>query len=582
MSDNPKESREQQNHLGTLLGGLGGFAAVLTVIIYSFVHPLLTALAGGENTGGYWWLLIFEGMFVVISCFWLIALASPNRKEHLASLQEEYLRQHYQQRLGKILDRLSHWFSKNINKNQHPVAYYWSASLWRFTLVIAVLYPFFTLLIQWLMGNQTAQLSDVLIFPAIVVWWQRLLIGFLLLLSGFALYRLFQNIVNDDSEQRFFWALIAFLPFIIAFSLALNNNIHYLLWVPLGVILFFVVWFYLVYKLSCWVSKSKKGFYSTIKFINLASAFALSVVGVAGFVMADTRAITITFTLAITILVLETLQRLQLIKYYLIRALLLNSLLLLLLGLVIIFNAQLGSTIRASLIFIGFLPIINAFFDYLSIGLTRYLLQKSLQSRFPALLGFVDAIGAAVFFLLLKASLLTLFILLQDANGEPLLPLLGEAGLLKQIEQQPHDFYWLYFVLFSTLIPTILHLNLACFSFAVTSFAGLRRWLKGLAERLHQPNEDWIKTVFAFLQLVLFSTVMIVVPLWAFSHLWQLLVFLIWGEPDVLKQLLSWAESYAEWVAAFRLQLAIWLENFGAWLIAIYDQARLGLINHNN
>jgi hypothetical protein len=234
------------------------------------------------------------------------------------------------------------------------------------------------------------------------------------------------------------------------------------------------------------------------------------------------------------------------------RLALFNGLLFLLLGFATIFSTELNASSQALLVFLGFLPIINAFFDYLSIGLTRYLLQKSLQSRFPTFLGFVDAVGAALFFLLLKASLLTLFVLLQNTNGEPLLPLLGEQGLLKQIEQQPHDFYWLYFVLFSTLIPTIFHLNLACFSLAVTSFAGLRRWLKGLAERLHQPNEDWIKTVVAFLQLVLFSTVTIVVPLWALSHLWQLLVFLIWGEPDVLKQLLSWAESYAEWVAAFR------------------------------
>jgi hypothetical protein len=234
MSENPKESREQQNHLATLLGGLGGFAAVLTVIIYSFVHPLLTALAGGENTGGHWWLLIFEGMFVVISCFWLIALVSPNRKEHLVSLQEEHLRQHYQQRLGKILDRLSHWFSKNINKNQHPVAYYWSADLWGFTLLVAVLYPFLSLLIQWLMGNQAAQLGGVVIFPLIEYYWYRWLIVCLLFGGGYSLYKYRKLSVNKaDDIMQVLWLIFFSTILVTIFSIALSTFSTLFLWTPI-------------------------------------------------------------------------------------------------------------------------------------------------------------------------------------------------------------------------------------------------------------------------------------------------------------------------------------------------------------
>ena len=144
---------------------------------------------------------------------------------------------------------------------------------------------------------------------------------------------------------------------------------------------------------------------------------------------------------------------------------------------------------QSLIIFLLILPLVNALFDYLSIGLTRYLLAGSLHSNAPMFWGVIDGIGAVVLFLVLKLSLVSLLMVLKDANSEPLLWLLGENGLFSQIRANPSEYVWLYFTLFSTLIPTLVHLNLACLSLIATTVKPLPALFNWIADALLHPND---------------------------------------------------------------------------------------------
>ena len=115
---------------------------------------------------------------------------------------------------------------------------------------------------------------------------------------------------------------------------------------------------------------------------------------------------------------------------------------------------------KSLLLFLGFLPLINAVFDYFSIGLTRYLLQNSLDSGLPWIRGLLDAVAAIILFVLLKLTLVTLFVLLTDSNNNPLIQLGGDHGLFQGLRTDPNGYIWLYFTLFSTLIPAVLVMEL--------------------------------------------------------------------------------------------------------------------------
>nr|CAA6829046.1 MAG: Unknown protein [uncultured Thiotrichaceae bacterium] len=122
----------------------------------------------------------------------------------------------------------------------------------------------------------------------------------------------------------------------------------------------------------------------------------------------------------------------------------------------------------------------------------------------------------------------------------------GEQGLFQAIRNHPTDYIWLYFTLFSTLIPTVLHLNFACFSLLATHIKPIPALLRTLAKPLYQPGQDKLQTVLATLGLCAVTTLFIVGPIAAISHLWQFLLPLLMGEDETtLQLLLNVAEQWA-------------------------------------
>jgi hypothetical protein len=115
------------------------------------------------------------------------------------------------------------------------------------------------------------------------------------------------------------------------------------------------------------------------------------------------------------------------------------------------------------LLFLGLLTIVNAPYDWASLGLTRALLRRGLElgGWWPYLLALVDALLAGVIIALLA---LTMVISTQafdsfavSAGGRPILPLKPLFDGLASHPEAP-EYWWLYALLFSTMIPSLVNL----------------------------------------------------------------------------------------------------------------------------
>lgn len=115
------------------------------------------------------------------------------------------------------------------------------------------------------------------------------------------------------------------------------------------------------------------------------------------------------------------------------------------------------------LLFLGLLTLINAPFDWLSLGLTRALLRRGLERKgwWPLLLALIDAFFAALIVAALSISMVfgvqafdTLAVL---GGGEPILPL---KPLFDGIAAHPSapEYWWVYALLLTTMIPSLINL----------------------------------------------------------------------------------------------------------------------------
>jgi len=125
--------------------------------------------------------------------------------------------------------------------------------------------------------------------------------------------------------------------------------------------------------------------------------------------------------------------------------------------------AQTWNAIGPLLLFLGLLTLLNAPFDWASLGLTRALLRRGLElgGWWPYALAIVDAALAAV---IIAALALTMVIgiqafdeLAEHTGGAPILPL---DGLFNGIATHPTapEYWWIYALLLSTMIPSLVNL----------------------------------------------------------------------------------------------------------------------------
>ena len=98
----------------------------------------------------------------------------------------------------------------------------------------------------------------------------------------------------------------------------------------------------------------------------------------------------------------------------------------------------------------GVLPLVNAVFDFASVGLTRYLLRLGLEQKraaWPAVLDGLD--GIAIFFAL-GCTLIAFVTFVVPADGMPLVDL---TQLFADMRRAPGDYIWLMVTLFPRSYP---------------------------------------------------------------------------------------------------------------------------------
>lgn len=132
-------------------------------------------------------------------------------------------------------------------------------------------------------------------------------------------------------------------------------------------------------------------------------------------------------------------------------------------------------------LFIGILPLVNALTDYLSYVVTFKLVDWGRKTKGWAFaMGLLDVFVAGLIFVPLLGALLVAVVAGANAlAGVALFPL---APLFYDLRAHPGQYWWLYAMLFSTLVPTLAHLVVAGFSAVALPFYLLIRL----------PWEGWI------------------------------------------------------------------------------------------
>lgn len=128
------------------------------------------------------------------------------------------------------------------------------------------------------------------------------------------------------------------------------------------------------------------------------------------------------------------------------------------------------------LLILGLFTLVNATFDWLSLGLTRFLLRYGIEKGgyWPYALAIVDAIVASLLITILALAMAwstDLFnFLAEQGGGEQARVLPPSRFYLGMLERDPAapEFWWLYATLFSTMIPSVINLFIAGFSFLRT------------------------------------------------------------------------------------------------------------------
>ena len=174
-----------------------------------------------------------------------------------------------------------------------------------------------------------------------------------------------------------------------------------------------------------------------------------------------------------------------------------------LLALALLAGSRLGwpDEARGVWLFLGVLPLVNAVFDFVSYGLTFALVRCGLRWKgaWPVLFGLADLAVAAILFTGLGAALVTVAAGANALAGTevfPLHPLFDGLRGVPGAETGPQDYWWLYAMVFSTLLPTLAHLTLAAASLTAV-VAPLRPTLRRMVESRDSSQRDEMAAAFA-------------------------------------------------------------------------------------
>lgn len=209
-----------------------------------------------------------------------------------------------------------------------------------------------------------------------------------------------------------------------------------------------------------------------------------------------------------------------------------------------------------SLIFLVLLPLINSIFDWLSLASTRWLLNGMAARHYAsAFLVAGNAIAGLGLGMLLLAGLavtitaaLQTINLLSEGNGGP--ELFDPAGTLHRLRRTPADVsvWWVYFTLFSTMLPTVFHATVASASFVTWRLpdSWKKHWLGLIAPGKDTKDDHPLLVGMSWRLTAIDVLTVILVALATAALAW----LLFWLMPHEGRGLLWLCEKVAEWLGA--------------------------------
>ncbi len=127
---------------------------------------------------------------------------------------------------------------------------------------------------------------------------------------------------------------------------------------------------------------------------------------------------------------------------------------------------------EASLIlFVSVLPLLNGLTDFASLGATRYFLRQGLAGNM-VVSGIKDLCAGLVIFFGLGFAIIAYIHWVRPQNDVPLIAL---DAMFDGLRNRPGDYWWLFLMMFSTLLPTVLHFVLWLFAGFTLLGGGIRR-----------------------------------------------------------------------------------------------------------
>ena len=113
---------------------------------------------------------------------------------------------------------------------------------------------------------------------------------------------------------------------------------------------------------------------------------------------------------------------------------------------------------RTVFLFLGLFPIVNALFDALSYGITLSLMRLGLRGWQPLLAALCDVICALILFLGVGVALTAAAAGLNALANTPIVDI---GAMLARVIDSPQQNLWVFLMLFSTALPTLIHFILA-------------------------------------------------------------------------------------------------------------------------
>lgn len=137
------------------------------------------------------------------------------------------------------------------------------------------------------------------------------------------------------------------------------------------------------------------------------------------------------------------------------------------------------------------IPIINTPFDFVSLGMTRGLLQRALGKPASVLtiIWLADVMFSALSLAALTAAITAFVAFINDRISAHGVGLVDIRGTLATLSESPADpsVWWIYGVVLTTFVPTFIHAAVAC-----TGLIGV-----AMPAPIYRTMEDWLNEGFA-------------------------------------------------------------------------------------